>query len=325
NLVPQGISAELLAADWDLSREELDDFGYRSHSLAGQATAEGRFRKEIFPVKIEGDHGSELFETDQGIRYPSDRAKMASLLSPFFNEEFAKQFPEIRWVVTAGNSAQITDGAAALLIMSREKAEALGLRPRARFHSFALAGGDPVRMLAGPIPATRKALERGGLDLQADIDVVEINEAFASVVLGWKKVLGVDDAWFEERVNPNGGAIALGHPLGASGARLMTTLLHELERRAVRRGGIARRRVLPPGGQASPTRSRAHGRPPGAPSGVCVRQVRARAGGAEGGEGAGAEALRRDDDPRAAARGGRRLTRCHCVSATASPRRRRWR
>ncbi|MEA2565945.1 MAG: acetyl-CoA acyltransferase, partial [Actinomycetota bacterium] len=179
---------------------------------------------------------SELFETDQGIRYPSDRAKMASLLPPFFNEEVGKQFPEIRWVVTAGNSSQITDGAAALLIMSREKAEALGLRPRARFHSFALAGGDPVRMLAGPIPATRKALERGGLDLQADIDVVEINEAFASVVLGWKKVLGVDDAWFEERVNPNGGAIALGHPLGASGARLMTTLLHELERRGGRYG-----------------------------------------------------------------------------------------
>ena len=236
NLVPQGISAELLAADWDLSREELDDFGYRSHTLAGQATAEGRFRKEIFPVKIEGAEGSELFETDQGIRYPSDRAKMASLLPPFFNEEVGKQFPEIRWVVTAGNSSQITDGAAALLILSREKAEALGLRPRARFHSFALAGGDPVRMLAGPIPATRKALERGGLDLQADIDVVEINEAFASVVLGWKKVLGVDDAWFEERVNPNGGAIALGHPLGASGARLMTTLLHELERRGGRYG-----------------------------------------------------------------------------------------
>ena len=236
NLVPQGISAELLAADWDLGREELDDFGYRSHTLAGQATAEGRFRKEIFPVKIEGAGGSELFETDQGIRYPSDRAKMASLLPPFFNEEVGKQFPEIRWVVTAGNSSQITDGAAALLIMSREKAEALGLRPRARFHSFALAGGDPVRMLAQPIPATRKALERGGLDLQADIDVVEINEAFASVVLGWKKVLGVDDAWFEERVNPNGGAIALGHPLGASGARLMTTLLHELERRGGRYG-----------------------------------------------------------------------------------------
>jgi len=214
----------------------LDDFGYRSHTLAGQATAEGRFRKEIFPVKIEGAGGSELFETDQGIRYPSDRAKMASLLPPFFNEEVGKQFPEIRWVVTAGNSSQITDGAAALLILSREKAEALGLRPRARFHSFALAGGDPVRMLAGPIPATRKALERGGLDLQADIDVVEINEAFASVVLGWKKVLGVDDAWFEERVNPNGGAIALGHPLGASGARLMTTLLHELERRGGRYG-----------------------------------------------------------------------------------------
>ena len=125
-LVPQGISAELLAADWDLTREELDDFGYRSHTLAGQATAEGRFRREIFPVKIEGPDGSELFETDQGIRYPSNREKMAALPAAFFNDELTKQFPEIRWVVTAGNSSQITDGAAALLIMSREKAEALG-------------------------------------------------------------------------------------------------------------------------------------------------------------------------------------------------------
>ena len=140
---------------------------------------------------------------------------MASLLPPFFNEEVGKQFPEIRWVVTAGNSSQITDGAAALLILSREKAEALGLRPRARFHSFALAGGDPVRMLAGPIPATRKALERGGLDLQADIDVVEINEAFASVVLGWKKVLGVDDAWGAGEAPVPGVVAAVGFVLGA--------------------------------------------------------------------------------------------------------------
>ena len=235
-LVPQGISAELLAADWDLTREELDDFGYRSHTLAGQATAEGRFRREIFPVKIEGPDGSELFETDQGIRYPSNREKMAALPAAFFNDELTKQFPEIRWVVTAGNSSQITDGAAALLIMSREKAEALGLRPRARFVAFDVVGSDPVRMLAGPIPATRKVLARAGLELQKDIDVVEINEAFASVVLGWKKVLGVDDAWFEEHVNPNGGAIALGPPLGAWGARLMTTLLHELERRGGRYG-----------------------------------------------------------------------------------------
>jgi len=236
NLVPQGISAELLAADWDLSREELDDFGHRSHTLAGQATAEGRFRREIFPVKVEGPDGSELFETDQGIRYPSNREKMATLPPAFFNDDLTKQFPEIRWVVTAGNSSQITDGAAAVLVMSREKAEALGLRPRARFTAFALDAGDPVRMLAGPIPATRKVLARAGLDLQSDIDVVEINEAFASVVLGWKKVLGVDGAWFEEHVNPNGGAIALGHPLGASGARLMTTMLHELERRGGRYG-----------------------------------------------------------------------------------------
>ena len=236
NLVPQGISAELLAADFDLSRDELDDFGYRSHMRAGAATAEGRFRREIFPVKVEGPEGSEVFETDQGIRYPSDRAKMSTLLPPFFNEDLGKTFPEIRWVVTAGNSSQITDGAAALLIMSRGKAEALGLHPRARFTSFAVAGSDPIRMLSGPIPATRKALERAGLNLEADIDSVEINEAFASVVLSWKKALGLDDAWFDEKVNPNGGAIALGHPLGASGARLMVTLLHELERTGGRYG-----------------------------------------------------------------------------------------
>jgi len=236
NLVPQGISAELLAADFDLSREALDDYGLRSHVLAARATTEGRFRQEIFPVKVEADGGSELFEIDEGIRFNPDRARMGTLPAPFFSEDLGKQFPEIRWVVTAGNSSQITDGAAALLITTPEKAEALGLRPRARFVSFALAGSDPVRMLTGPIPATRKVLERAGLDLEADIDVVEINEAFASVVLGWKKALGIGDAWFEERVNPNGGAIALGHPLGASGARLMTTLLHELERRGGRYG-----------------------------------------------------------------------------------------
>jgi acetyl-CoA acetyltransferase family protein len=235
-LVPQGISAELLAADFDLSRDDVDDFGYRSHVRAAKATTDGLYRRELFPIKVEGEAGTEVLEIDEGIRMHPDRERMAGLMPPFYSEEMSKQFPEIRWVVTAGNSSQITDGAAALLIATPEAAERLGLRPRARFVSFALAGADPVRMLTGPIPATRKALERAGLDLEKDISVVEINEAFASVVLGWKKALGIDDAWFEENVNPNGGAIAMGHPLGASGARLMTSLLFELERRGGRYG-----------------------------------------------------------------------------------------
>lgn len=235
-LVPQGISADLVAADFELSREAQDDFGYRSHTRAAKATNEGRFQSEIYPVKVEGESGPEVFEIDEGIRFNIDREKMGDLKPAFFSEEMSKRFPEIRWTVTAGNSSQITDGSAALLITTVEKAEQLGLRPRARFVSFALAGADPVRMLTGPIPASRKALERAGLELESDIDVVEINEAFASVVLAWKKALEIDEAWFEERVNPNGGAIALGHPLGASGARLMTTLLNELERREARYG-----------------------------------------------------------------------------------------
>jgi acetyl-CoA acyltransferase len=223
-LVPQGISAEIIAERWGLGREELDGFGARSHTLAGQATQEGRFTREIHPIKVQTEAGVELMEADEGIRVPN-LEKMAQL-APAFKED---------GVVTAANSSQITDGAAAVIVASREKAEQLGLVPRARFHTFALAGVDPVTMLTGPIPATQKALEKSGLKLE-DIDVVEINEAFASVVLAWKKELGIADDWFEAHVNPNGGAIALGHPLGASGARLMATLLHELERTGGRYG-----------------------------------------------------------------------------------------
>ncbi|MGH2718116.1 MAG: thiolase family protein, partial [Actinomycetota bacterium] len=176
-LVPQGISAELIAADYDLTREQLDDLGFRSHQRAAAATTAGHFQKETFPIKLDS---GDLFEIDEGIRFNSDRAKMGNLPTPFFSDDMAKQFPEIRWMVTAGNSSQISDGAAAVLIMTPEKAKALGLTPRARFTSFAVAGGDPIRMLLQPIPATRKALERAGLSL-ADIDVIEINEAFASV------------------------------------------------------------------------------------------------------------------------------------------------
>ncbi len=223
-LVPQGISSEIIAERWGLTREQLDRFGARSHERAQRATVDGAFKNEILPIKVDTENGTELFETDEGIRTPN-LEKMAAL-PPSFKPD---------GVTTAANSSQITDGAAALLITTPEKAEALGLRPRARFVSFALAGTDPISMLTGPIPATRKALERAGLDID-DIDLVEINEAFASVVLAWKKELGLDDQWFEDHVNVHGGAIALGHPLGASGARLMTTLVNALERHGGRYG-----------------------------------------------------------------------------------------
>jgi acetyl-CoA acyltransferase len=224
-LVPQGVSAEIIAERWGLSREQLDEFGARSHELAARATEEGRFEREIHPVKVETEAGTEAFERDEGIRVPVNREKMATLPTPFKEDG----------VVTAGNSSQISDGASAVVIASREKAEELGLRPRARFHAFALAGVDPITMLTGNVPATKRVLDKGDLSL-TDIDAVEINEAFASVVLAWKQDLEIPDDWFEDRVNPNGGAVALGHPLGASGGRLMATLLHELERREGRYG-----------------------------------------------------------------------------------------
>ena len=223
-LVPQGISAEIIAERWELSREELDRFGARSYELAGHATRDGAFKNEILPIEVETDEGPTVFDTDEGIRTP-DPAKMATL-APAFKPD---------GVVTAGNSSQISDGAAAILVMSRRRAESVGLSPRARFISFALAGTDPISMLTGPIPSTRKALESAGLEL-TDMDAIEINEAFASVVLAWKRELGVDDAYFEDHVNVHGGAIALGHPLGASGARLMTTLVNVLEQREGRYG-----------------------------------------------------------------------------------------
>ncbi len=224
-LVPQGVSAEIIAERWGLPRQALDEFGLRSHERAAAAITEGRFRQEIHPVKVESEDGSDLFEHDEGVRFETSLEKMATLPTPFKEDG----------VVTAGNSSQISDGAVAVVVTSREKAEQLGLRPRARFHSFALSGVDPITMLTGPISATQRVLDSAGLALE-DIDVVEINEAFASVVLAWKKDLEVPDEWFEEHVNPNGGAIALGHPLGASGGRLMATLLHELERREGRYG-----------------------------------------------------------------------------------------
>jgi acetyl-CoA acyltransferase len=217
-LVNQGIGAEMIADQWGISREELDEFSAESHRRAARATAEGRFEREMVPVHVRDDEGhdtEELVTSDEGIR-PDSSVETLAKLKPAFKEGGK---------VTAGNSSQITDGASAVLIMSEERARELGFRPRARFHSFALAGVDPVTMLTGPIPATTKVLERAGLTLD-DIDLIEINEAFASVVLAWQREHKVD----LEKVNVNGGAIALGHPLGASGAKLCATLLNELER-----------------------------------------------------------------------------------------------
>ena len=218
NIVPQGISAELIAEQWGLKREELNALAARSHEWAGRAIAEGRFKREIVPVTL--PDGS-LFDTDEGVRVPVNREKMAAL-QPSFKPD---------GVITAANSSQISDGAAALLFMSDERARALGLRPRARVVAMALAGVDPTIMLTGPIPATQRALKKAGLRLD-DIDLFEINEAFASVVLAWERELHPD----MNKVNVNGGAIALGHPLGCSGGKLMTTLLHELERTGKRYG-----------------------------------------------------------------------------------------
>ena len=214
----QGLGAEMIADQWGITREQLDEFSAESHRRAAQATREGRFEREMVEVAVRDDDGEmtdELMTSDEGIR-PDSSVETLGKLKPAFKEDGK---------VTAGNSSQITDGAAAVLVMSEERARELGYAPRARFHAFALAGVDPVTMLTGPIPATTKVLDRAGLTLD-DIDLIEINEAFASVVLAWRQELHVDLT----KVNVNGGAIALGHPLGASGAKLCATLLNELER-----------------------------------------------------------------------------------------------
>lgn len=222
-LVPQGISAELIAARWNLSRAELDEFSALSHEKAAHATKEGLFDNELAPVAG--------LRTDEIIRPGTTVETLAGLKPAFYHEAVAQRFPQIRWEITPGNSSPLSDGSAAVLITSGEVARKRGLRPLARIHTTTVVGSDPLYMLTGVIPATEKVLARAGLTL-ADIDLFEVNEAFAPVVLSWARETGADLS----RTNVNGGAIAIGHPLGASGARIMTTLVNALEQRGGRYG-----------------------------------------------------------------------------------------
>ncbi|MEV4509298.1 thiolase family protein [Dactylosporangium sp. NPDC049525] len=215
-LVNQGISAELIARNWGLSRERLDEYSARSHHLAAETAKDGGFDREIVPV--------DTLAADETIRPATTAEGLAALRPAFDTPEMRERFPDLDWRITAGNSSPLTDGASAALIMGEDVAAKLGLRARARFHAFAVAGDDPLLMLTAPIPATRLVLQRAGLDIDA-IDAYEVNEAFAPVPLAWAADLKADP----DRLNPRGGAIALGHPLGASGIRLMATMLHHLE------------------------------------------------------------------------------------------------
>jgi acetyl-CoA acyltransferase len=226
-LIPQGIAAERIAAKWSISREEMDAFSAESHRRAAAARNSGAFETETVPVEL---NGSSL-RKDETIRDTTTTAALAKLTPSFVNDEMKARYPEVNWSVTAGNSSQLTDGASALLLMSEETAVRLGLRPRARFVAFDVIGDDPIMMLTAPIPATRRVLAKAKVNIE-DIDHFEVNEAFACVPLAWQRELNVDP----RRLNPRGGAIALGHPLGASGGRLMTTMLHALEQSGGRYG-----------------------------------------------------------------------------------------
>ncbi|WP_166132945.1 thiolase family protein [Nocardioides ochotonae] len=226
-LVSQGVASELVTAEWGFTREQLDEYAALSHERAAAAQDAGAFDREIVPITT--PHG--IVKADETIRRGTTPEKLGGLKAVFETPELAERFPQVTWATTAGNSSQITDGASALLLMSREKADELGLRPRARVHSMSVVGSDPLLMLTGPIPATHKILARSGLTLD-EIDHVEVNEAFAPVPLAWLEDFDADPA----KLNPRGGAIALGHPLGASGARLMTTMLHALEDNGQRYG-----------------------------------------------------------------------------------------
>lgn len=219
-LVGQGVSAELIAAKWKLDRDALDEYSARSHSRAAAFAAEGAFANEIVPITVDG----QVHDVDQTIRASTTAEGLGGLKPSFADDELGARFPEISWSITPGNSSPLTDAASATLIMSEEKANALGLRPRARFHEFAVTGSDPLFMLTGVIPATQKVLARAGMSID-DIDAYEVNEAFAPVPLAWQHDLQADP----EKLNPRGGAIALGHALGASGVRLLATMVNHLE------------------------------------------------------------------------------------------------
>ncbi|MFG2629783.1 thiolase family protein [Streptomyces sp. NPDC048473] len=242
-LVPQGISAELIAAKWSITRDQMDAFATTSHRRAAAAHGDGRFAAELAPVATDAG----VVDTDESVRPSTTPEVLAGLRPSFVDSAFTDRYPQINWSVTAGNSSPVNDGASAVLITSSETAAKLGLRPKARLHSFAVTGSDPLMMLTGVIPATEKVLRRAGLRLD-DIDLFEVNEAFASVVLAWLQETGADPA----KVNVNGGAIALGHPLGASGTRLMTTLVNAMHQRHARyalqtmceAGGLANATIL---------------------------------------------------------------------------------
>lgn len=238
-LVPQGISAELIAAKWSITREQMDAFAVSSHRKAAEAWDKGLFDSEVAPL--------DGVSRDECVRPGSTPEILAGLKPAYHDPVFAERFPQIEWNVTAGNASPVNDGASAVLITSSETAARLGLRPLARLHSFAVTGSDPILMLTGVIPATEKVLRRAGLSL-GDIDLFEVNEAFSSVVLAWQQETGADLA----KVNVHGGAIAIGHPLGASGTRLTTTLVHAMRERGARyalqtmceAGGLANAMVL---------------------------------------------------------------------------------
>lgn len=224
-LVGQGISAELVAAKWKFDRDAVDAFAAESHRRAAQAAADGFFAKEILPIEVADTDGNRVTHAvDETVRAQTTQKGLSGLKSSFYSPEYAERFPEINWHITPGNSSPLTDGASGALIMSDTMAAKLGLTPRARFHAFSLAGDDPIFMLTAPIPATHKVLKRSGLSI-GDIDAYEVNEAFAPVPMAWAHEFGADPA----KLNPRGGAIALGHALGSSGTRLLSTLVNHLE------------------------------------------------------------------------------------------------
>jgi acetyl-CoA acyltransferase len=241
-LVPQGISAELIAAKWGFSRAQLDEFSAASHEKAAAATKDGRFDNELAPIAG--------LSTDEIIRPGTTVETLAALKPAFYNPAYEQRFPQINWEITAGNSSPLSDGSAAVLITTTEAAQRLGLRPLARIHTATAVGSDPLYMLTGVIPATEKVLSKAGLTL-ADIDLFEVNEAFAPVVLAWAaEVSGGSPAPILAKTNVNGGAIAIGHPLGASGARIMTTMVNALEQRG---GRYALQTMCEAGGMANAT------------------------------------------------------------------------